>query len=262
MPSPFPGMDPYLEHPSTWPNVHHRVITAIAISLAPHLRPKYRVVVEEAIYQTDGQDSLLVGIPDTSVLQSSARITESTATNVAVASPVQPFTIILPLAKEIKQGYLEVRDLASSEVVTAIEVLSPANKREGKGRKQYQAKREMILASGTNLVEIDLLRQYKPMLTLRDTLEKNYRILAISESQQRPKASLYAFNLANPIPPFPLPLRPEDENPIVNLQLLLDEIYYQSSYDLVIDYSQKPIPPLSKVDRIWADELLKDKGLR
>ncbi|NEO03945.1 MAG: DUF4058 family protein, partial [Moorea sp. SIO3I7] len=38
-PSPFPGMDPYVEHPSAWPNVHHRLITAIADSLAPQLLP-------------------------------------------------------------------------------------------------------------------------------------------------------------------------------------------------------------------------------
>jgi hypothetical protein len=63
MPSPLPGMNPYLEHPRSWPNFHHRLITAIAISLGPQLRPKYRVVVEEAIYQTQGQDSVLVGVP-------------------------------------------------------------------------------------------------------------------------------------------------------------------------------------------------------
>jgi len=60
-------MDPYLEHPRSWPNFHHRLITAIAISLAPQLRPKYRVVVEEAIYPTEGQDSVLVGVPDVAV---------------------------------------------------------------------------------------------------------------------------------------------------------------------------------------------------
>jgi hypothetical protein len=57
MPSPFPGMDPYLEHPRSWPNFHHRLITAIAIHLGPQLRPKYRVVVEEAMYQTATPDS-------------------------------------------------------------------------------------------------------------------------------------------------------------------------------------------------------------
>ncbi|MCK4452049.1 MAG: DUF4058 family protein [Anaerolineae bacterium] len=29
MPSPFPGMDPYLEYPVRWPDVHHSLITYI-----------------------------------------------------------------------------------------------------------------------------------------------------------------------------------------------------------------------------------------
>jgi hypothetical protein len=29
MPSPFPGMDPYLENPEFWPGVHNRLIVAI-----------------------------------------------------------------------------------------------------------------------------------------------------------------------------------------------------------------------------------------
>jgi hypothetical protein len=69
MPSPFPGMDPYLEHPSAWPNVHHRLITAIADDLAPQLLPKYQVLVEEGIYQVDNPDSILIGAPDVLVQQ-------------------------------------------------------------------------------------------------------------------------------------------------------------------------------------------------
>jgi hypothetical protein len=57
-------MDPYLEHPSAWTNVHHRLITAIADDLAPKLLPKYQSLVEERIYQVEGQDAILVGAPD------------------------------------------------------------------------------------------------------------------------------------------------------------------------------------------------------
>ena len=60
MPSPFPGMDPDLEHPRSWPNFHHRLITAIAIYLGPQLRPKYRVVVEEAMYQANSLFSVSI----------------------------------------------------------------------------------------------------------------------------------------------------------------------------------------------------------
>lgn len=71
MPSPFPGMDPYLEHPDLWPGVHHFLITAIAQLLSPQLRPKYVVSVEVRMYESNDEQSLLVGIPDVSVLSKS-----------------------------------------------------------------------------------------------------------------------------------------------------------------------------------------------
>ena len=83
-----------------------------------------------------GQNSLLVGIPDVAVPKKS---------------------LLMP--EVVRQGYLEIRDMATSEVVTVMEVLSPTNKRPGEGRRTYEAKRQTVLASPTNLVEIDLLRQ-------------------------------------------------------------------------------------------------------
>ncbi|WP_353814875.1 DUF4058 family protein [Moorena sp. SIO3A2] len=107
-PSPFPGMDPYVEHPSAWPNVHHRLITAIADFLAPQLLPKYQVLIEERIYQTIGTDSVLVGIPDAAVklTQTTANPTQTnpTQTNVTVASaPSQPTKVILPIPEKVRQ---------------------------------------------------------------------------------------------------------------------------------------------------------------
>lgn len=234
MPSPLPGMDPYLEHPRSWPNFHHRLITAIAISLGPRLRPKYRVVVEEAIYQTEGQNSLLVGIPDVTVqkaLRNSMRSAEELTNSVTVA---QPILVDLPMPDVVRQGYLEIQDVATSEVVTVMEVLSPTNKRPGEGRRTYEAKRQTFLASTVNLVEIDLLRQWLPIVQLPEQIRKHYRIL-VSASVNRPRASLYAFNLQEPIPAFPLPLREGELEPIVNLQELLRKISEQSSLDLRMD---------------------------
>ena len=258
MPSPFPGMDPYLEHPQSWPNFHHRLITAIAIDLAPKLRPKYRVVVEEAPYQTQGQDSLLVGIPDVAVQRVAAVRSSPVAPAVATAQPVE---VELPMPEVIRQGYLEIRDVATSEVVTAIEVLSPTNKRPGEGRKTYLAKRQILLASATNFVEIDLLRQWEPPLNLPATIRSHYRIL-VSASTTRPRASLYAFNLTEAIPAFPLPLAVGDGEPIVNLQALVTDIYDQSGYDLVINYRDDPIPPLEQADGAWLHNWLHQQNLR
>ncbi len=132
MPSPLPGMDPYLEHPRSWPNFHHRLISAIAISLGPQLRPKYRVVVEEAIYQTEGQDSVLVGVPDVTIQK--AKGTQSATEATLGTTVAQPILVDLPMPEVVRQGYLEIREVATSEVITVIEVLSPTNKRPGEGR--------------------------------------------------------------------------------------------------------------------------------
>lgn len=125
MPSPFPGMDPYLEHPELWPGVHTRLIVAIADLLVPQLRPKYRVAVEVRMYETSGEKSLLVGIPDVTV-QRPFRATNPGGLNVAVSSPpTQPLLVAVPMPETVKEGYLEVREVGTGEVVTAIEVLSP-----------------------------------------------------------------------------------------------------------------------------------------
>jgi hypothetical protein len=36
--SPFPGMDPYLESPAIWPDVHHEIISENRATLTPNLR--------------------------------------------------------------------------------------------------------------------------------------------------------------------------------------------------------------------------------
>ena len=253
-------MDLYLEHPQSWPNFHHRLITAIAIDLAPQLRPKYRVVVEEAIYQTQGQDSLLVGIPDVAVQKAKATASSVTQT-AASAPPPQPLEVELPIPEVLRQGYLEIRDVATSQVVTVVEVLSPTNKRPGEGRNAYEAKRHTLLARAVNLVEIDLLRQWQPLVNLPPGIDSHYRIL-VSASATRPRASLYAFNLQAAIPAFPLPLTPDDDQPIVNLQRLVSEIYDQSGYDLVINYQDRPIPPLAPEDEAWLNTWLQQQDLR
>ncbi|GAA6623038.1 hypothetical protein NUACC26_088630 [Scytonema sp. NUACC26] len=84
----------------------------------------------------------------------------------------------------------------------------------------------------------------------------------MSQSSRRPKADLYAFNLPDPIPSFKLPLRTEDVEPAIDLQELLNGVYDRSGYGFVIDYSQEPVPPLSKVDEAWVDTWLREKGLR
>ena len=60
--------------------------------------------------------------------------------------------------EEVIERFLEVKATQSREVVAVIKILSPKNKRSKEGRTVYENKRQKILASATNLVEIDLLR--------------------------------------------------------------------------------------------------------
>ncbi|WP_107670996.1 DUF4058 family protein [Cyanothece sp. BG0011] len=256
MSSPFPGMNPYLEHPEIWPGFHLLLIATLAESLSPQLRPNYSVSVEVRMYETTGEQSLLVGIPDVSIQNNLTDETKKQTDRVAVSPPPsQPMRVMVPIPETIKQGYLEVREVTSKEVITVIEVLSPVNKRPGKGRQAYISKRERILGSSSHLIEIDLLRAWQPMPLIGNTPVSDYHIL-VSREDCRPTADLYGFNLQDPIPCFSLPLRRGDSEPIIDLQKLLNDIYDRTAYDLKLNYNSDPVPPLSIKDQGWVNDLL------
>jgi hypothetical protein len=256
MPSPFPGMNPYFENPEIWAEVHHLLMSLLAETLNPLLLPKYRVAIEKRVYQMSGDDLLLVGIPDVTVGRAgNAPVKASTA---IVSKPMQ---VTVPMPIDIREGYLEVRELATQEVVTVIEVLSPSNKRSGRGQAAYETKRREVLASQTHLVEIDLLRGGEPMPILGQRDGEDYRIL-VSRSDHRPRADLYGFNLPESIPVFSLPLRSEDAEPSIDLQGLLYQVYERAGYGVVLDYGQEPVPALSAENAAWLNDWLQSQGLR
>ena len=260
MPSPFPGMDPYLEHPDFWQETHHWLTIALADTIMPQIRPKYEIAIKQNIYKNDTNDynsnSMLVSIPNVAIEHQSNTI-DVPNRSVAIATLTLPTTVKVPTTEKIKQTYLEVREMTTKQVVTAIEILSPVNKRSGEGRITYLKKRQSILGSLTNLVEIDLLRKWESMPILNNSIQSDYRIL-VSPRNSRPFADLYAFNLRDSFPVFPLPLREEDIEPIVNLPEIFAGIYDRAGYDYRLDYNLEPVPSLSEEDRVWASQLLQE----
>ncbi|MEH1818922.1 MAG: DUF4058 family protein [Nostoc sp.] len=249
MGNPFPGMNPYLEQPELWHQVHNRLIVAVADDLTPQIAPKYRVSIEERVY-TIVDDILLVGIADVAVAN---RNTIDNSTTLITAKLTEPSKVKVPIPEQVTERFLEVRTTQSKEVVAVIEILSPKNKRSKEGRAAYENKRQKILASATNLVEIDLLRQGESMPVLGATAT-DYSIL-VSRSYNRPDADLYTFDLKNPIPVFPVPLHQEEPEPIVDLQRLLNEVYERARFDLAIDYSQPLKIVQSPQEETWLREI-------
>jgi len=265
MPSPFPGMNPYLENPELWSEVHSRLIVAIADEIAPALLPNYYVAIEKRIYLSTPEDNVLIGIPDVSVvspgLQVSEKLAKSNTSTATLPKSNEPQTVTIPLVEEVQERYLEIRDTKTGIVVTTIELLSPKNKRSGKGRKAYLRKRQRILTSYTHLVEIDLLRGGKPLPMEGVAERKDYRIL-ISRSDLRPHAQLFAFNLPDNIPKVELPLKQGDNCSIFDLKPILDGVYDRAGYHFRIDYSQPTIPTLSGKAASWVNGLLVKEGLK
>jgi hypothetical protein len=258
MPSPFPGMNPYLEQPELWLEFHSRAIVASAIAIEPQLNPNYRVAVEKRIYLSASSE--LLGIPNISLVSKQSHPTPPVS-GTATLTRIEPIRVLLPRPETVEESYLEIREMPSGRVITVIELLSPKNKSAGEGRNAYETKRQQFLGSRTNLVEIDLLRSGKPMPILGATQRTDYRIL-VSRGSQLPQAELYAFSVRDSLPAFRVPLQPLDAEPELDLQAVLMGVYNQARFDLAIDYCQEPRPSLKAADKEWADYLLRQGGVR
>jgi len=251
MRSPLPGMDPYLEQPAFWSSFHSRFIVALADAIEAKLSPDYYIEVEARTYLDDAAGNVLIGIPDVVVATQTQTEGRAQFSEGTIATQIKPQPVEVPLPEEVTERYLEIRELATGKVITAIELLSPKNKRSGKGRTTYEEKRTQILGSETHLVELDLLRAGEPMPLLGNVPPTLYRIL-VSPSDQRPKADLYTFGLQQPLPEIAIPLLPGDEAIALPLQPIFDGVYERGRYYTRIDYTQDPPPPaLPESEQKW-----------
>jgi hypothetical protein len=164
------------------------------------------------------------------------------------------------MPEEVRESYLEIREIETGLVVTVIELLSPKNKKAGPGRIAYETKRQQVLRSLAHLVEIDLLRADTPMPMLGQSAPSRYRIL-ISLAHQRPRANLYSLSLQTPIPLFKVPLRRGESEPTLDLQRLIHEVYDRAGFAFVMDYNRMLSPRLTQADQTRLTQHLQSQGL-
>jgi hypothetical protein len=230
------------------------LISAIADDLGNQLAPRYFVAVETHTYVALPGPTAGMGVryPDLMVVQ---RETAPVAARTRVAAPeTESFLIELTELEPLIEGFLQVRLVSTGEVVTVIELLSHTNKHSGEHRDEYLEKRASLMRSNVNFVELDLLRASIPMPQTGPHIS-DYRFFVRRRTDPF-QARVYPFDLQQPIPKFPLPLQPDDDEPLLDIHSLLKQVYARARYDLVLDYSREPEPALRGGDRAWVAQQL------
>ncbi len=253
-PSPFPGMDPYLEAPDIWPDVHSRLMNIFAEQLAPVLSPDYLAELETQLVlgRIDDNSDGFAARPDVSV----TRLNEP-----MLAYAVQPPVMVAPLRWRLPSEAptrvisIFIRQRQNRRLVTVIELLSPVNKSRGKARQEYLEKRNAYLESPVHLVEIDLLRAYYRM-PYDSPLPASDYVAMVSRCGERPDCDVWLIGVRQALPVLPIPLLRPDPDAALDTGQALRTAYERARYDLRVDYSQSPVPPLSDADTEWAQSLL------
>lgn len=246
MPSPFPGMDPYLEG-YLWSDVHNALANKIRQMLAPQLRPKYAARLDVYLVEdTYPESEIGILYPDVEVLQlRQPRVAPSQQSDIATT----PATLTLPVMQpvSVRVPTVEIRDAANNILISCIEILSPVNKREP-GITDYRRKRQRLYNANVHLIEIDLLRRGTRPFNHPRMPDVPYIINLIRAKSG--VVDVWPVALQDTLPTIPIPLSNSDSDAVLNLQVALNAVYEEAAYDLSIDYAQPPPPPkLSYVDK-------------
>ena len=262
MPSPFPGMDPYLESPAFWRGFHSRFLVAISDVLMQELPAGYYAEIEQHVWLEGEEFDERLGFAYPDAYVAGDRSGGGGVSAAVIASAPTPEVTFTKPAKKKTAKYLSITDAAKNRVITVIELLSPANKASGSGRESYLSKRNEYILSGTHLVEIDLLREGDRLPLGRPKLPQADYYACVSRAEQYPRVAVWVFTVRDPLPVLPvlpIPLMPEHGDVPLALKVCLDTVYGRTGHRNRIDYSKPVDPPLRVTDAAWAAEWLTDK---
>jgi hypothetical protein len=268
MPSPFPGMDPWLEAPGVFPDFRNSFIGYLREALNAVLPPPFFTAIATRVYMEESERQVE---PDVDVLRpvDFDRLAPrgSGQATIAVRDLLEVPKSPLP-DEEITESYLEVRTSGEREqLITSIELLSISNKIRGKaGRGLYLAKQLEMTSSGVNLVEIDFLRRgaHATTVSLAELRRRAGRFdyhVCITTTESETGSFVAPILLAQPLPVVPIPLTEETPPIPANLQAILNRTYDAALYTRRVRYTQPCDPPLTPEQQAWAESILREKGL-
>ena len=261
MPSPFPGMDPYIEQSKIFPDFHNSLADEIRAQLNRQIRPTYfaRLIPHTTYEVIEIATTRLQTVrPDVGVWL--VREPPAYLTGGAVLEQIAPAPVESVALHDVPLELysVEIRRSDNEVLVTAIEILSPVNKQPGHDAYlEYRRKRRELMNSNAHLLEIDLLRGgTRPPLATPIPPAPYY--VTLSRANRRPTVEVWPLALEEALPVLPVPLAAPDPDVAIRLGDVVATVYERGGYDVQIDYRKPPPPPaLSARERKWLAELLR-----
>lgn len=271
MPSPFPGMDPWLERPAVFPDFHTAFITTLRVVLNAQLPPPFYAGVSTRVWMEESERRVE---PDVDVLKPSNGPAAGGAAGGGVALLTGTATalteIVAPLPdEEMRERYVEIFAAPGEErLVNSIEMLSPSNKTPGSGgRDLYRAKQQEMYQAAVHLIEIDLLRggthaTLVPLEALRRRFGAYDYHICLHHAGRPDSFFVRPLTLPDRLPVIPVWLT-DDVPPVpLDLQVVFDRCYDEALYARRVRYHEhRPEPPLTDEQARWAEDVLRARGL-
>jgi hypothetical protein len=258
MPSPFPGMDPFLEDPEVFPDLHDSFTTYLREALQALLPPPYYAILGRRVWIEVTER--FIG-PDVAVARPASPPSGGGA---ILAAPAEGRAVVVRVPHDERhEPLIEIRVGRGQEsrLVTAIELLCPSNKTSGDhGRELYLRRQRELLEGRVNLVEIDLLRGGLHATAVPHRLAASaagpfHYHVCVHRMDRLEEFVVYPIQVQDPLSTIAIPLMPDAEPVSVSLQQIFDRCYDAGPYRREIDYAGPvPGPPLGNDEKRWVRE--------
>jgi len=255
MPSPFPGMDPYLENPAFWSDFHASFITYWRDVLSESLPDSYEARMDERVNLVELRPEKIRRFePDVTVTRGRPSRTPPATPSAApsAVATLEPVTLPLLLEEQTRETYIEILHRRDRSLVAVLELLSPSNKEEP-DRSTYLARRNALLHHDVHLVELDFLLKGQ-RIPLGEEYPPGHYFALVADARRRPDCTVYHWTMRQPFPRIPIPLRDPDPAVWIDLAAVFAITYERGRYARSIDYTQPPPISLRGDDLTWVTE--------
>lgn len=270
MPSPFPGMDPFLEAPEFFPGFHKRFMVFLEEKLQKALPRPYFANTGERIWIEYSQRHI---DPDANIHRHNGGRKPQPAKSrpsggVALVDMPQP-VVVKVLSDPRIETFVEIYrdDGKRKRLVCTVEMLSPVNKKAGEtAQALYRQKQVEILGSKTHLVELDFLRsgRHTTAVPLDSALLVTGRFdyhVCCHRFDRADEFLVYPIRLQDPLPIIGFPLLGADPDVPIKLQEIFDHAYEAGPHSIIDYKNDKVEPPLRPDLKKWMGKLFKQKGI-